>query len=123
MTNRNTQKTGVEETVRDIRRATRKRYSAEEKIRIVLEGLRGEDSIAELCRREGINANMYYRWSKEFLEAGKKRLAGDTAREATSDEVKTLRAEASALKETLAELLMENRLLKKSVLGDGEDGI
>ena len=123
MTNRATQKTGAEKTVRDIRRATRKRYSAEEKIRIVLEGLRGEDSIAELCRREGINANMYYRWSKEFLEAGKKRLAGDTAREATSDEVKTLRAETSALKETLGELLMENRLLKKSVLGDGEDGI
>ena len=121
MANRNTQKGSAEKMVRDIRRATRKRYSAEEKIRIVLEGLRGEDSIAELCRREGINANMYYRWSKEFLEAGKKRLAGDTAREATSDEVKTLRAEASALKETLAELLMENRLLKKSVLGDGED--
>ncbi len=123
ITNRNTQKASAEKTVRDIRRATRKRYSAEEKIRIVLEGLRGEDSIAELCRREGINASMYYRWSKEFLEAWKKRLAGDTVREATSDEVKNLRAEASALKETLAELLMENRLLKKSVLGDGEDAI
>ena len=123
MTNRNTQKASAQKTVRDIRRATRRRYSAEEKIRIVLEGIRGEVSIADLCRREGINANMYYRWSKEFLEAGKKRLAGDTAREATSDEVKTLRAEASALKETVAELLMENRLLKKSVLGDGEDGI
>lgn len=123
MSNRNQHKDSAEKAVRDIRRATRNRYSAEEKIRIVLEGLRGEDSIAELCRREGINSNMYYRWSKEFLEAGKKRLAGDTAREATSDEVKTLRAEASALKETLAELLMENRLLKKSVLGDGEDDI
>ena len=123
MTNRNTQKAGAQKTVRDIRRATRRRYSAEEKIRIVLEGIRGEVSIAELCRREGITANMYYRWSKEFLEAGKKRLAGDTTREATSDEVKKLRAEASALKETLAELLMENRLLKKSVLGDGEDAI
>jgi transposase len=110
-------------TVRDIRRATRRHYSAEEKIRIVLEGLRGEDSIAELCRREGINSNVYYRWSKEFLEAGKKRLSGDTAREATSDEVKQLHTEASALKETLAELLMENRLLKKSVTGGGEDGI
>jgi len=88
-----------------------------------LEGLRVEESIAELCRREGINSNIYYRWSKEFLEAGKKRLAGDTAREATSDEVKNLRAESSALKETLAELLMENRLLKKSMIGDGEDGI
>ena len=81
----------AEKTVRDIRRATRRQFSAEEKIRIVLEGLRGEDSIAELCRKEGIAQNLYYRWSKEFLEAGKKRLAGDTAREATSDEVKTLR--------------------------------
>ena len=96
----------AEKTVRDIRRATRRHYSTEEKIRIVLEGLRGEDSIAELCRREGINSNVYYRWSKEFLEAGKKRLSGDTAREATSDEVKQLRSEATALKETLAELLM-----------------
>lgn len=117
------QKSSVEKTVRDIRRATRKRYSAEEKIRIVLEGLRGEDSISELCRREGINANVYYRWSKEFLEAGKKRLSGDTAREATSDEVKELRCEMAALKETLAEVVMENRLLKKSEIGDGGDGI
>ena len=116
-------KRSAEKSVRDIRRATRKHYSAEEKIRIVLEGLRGEDSIAELCRREGLNSNVYYRWSKEFLEAGKKRLAGDTNREATSSEVKELRAESSALKETLGELLMENRLLKKSVLGDGEDDI
>jgi len=116
-------KPSAEKAVRDIRRATRKHYSSEEKIRIVLEGLRGEDSIAELCRREGINANVYYRWSKEFLEAGKKRLAGDTVREATTDEVKNLRAQASELKETLAELMLENRLLKKSVLGDGEDGI
>src|SRR6267142_1311089 len=87
----------AEKTVRDIRRATRRHHSAEEKIRIVLEGLRGEDSIAELCRKEGINQNLYYRWSKEFLEAGKKRLAGDTAREATSDEVKHLKAEARQL--------------------------
>ncbi len=108
------------ETVRDIRRATRRHFSAEEKIRIVLEGLRGEDSIAELCRKEGIAQNLYYRWSKEFLEAGKKRLAGDTAREATSDEVKTLRAEARQLKEALAEVTLENRLLKKSVIADGE---
>ena len=85
------------------------------------EGLRGEDSIAELCRKEGIAQNLYYRWSKEFLEAGKKRLAGDTAREATSDEVKTLRAEARQLKEALAEATLENRLLKKSVIADGED--
>src|SRR6266567_4757907 len=111
----------AEERVRDIRRATRRQYSAEEKIRIVIAGLRGEDSIAELCRKEGINQNLYYRWSKDFLEAGKKRLAGDTAREATSDEVKGLRADARQLKETLAEVLIENRLLKKSVLGDGED--
>jgi transposase len=118
-----TNKRSAEKIVRDIRRATRRHYSAEEKIRIVLEGLRGEDSIAELCRREGINSNVYYRWSKEFLEAGKKRLSGDTAREATSDEVKQLRSEATSLKETLAELLMENRLLKKSVTGDGADDI
>ena len=114
-------KKSAEKTVRDIRRATRRKYSAEEKIRIVIEGLRGEDSIAELCRREGINSNVYYRWSKEFMEAGKKRLAGDVVREATSDEVKELRAEAAALKEALAEQVMENRLLKKSVIADGED--
>ena len=119
MTNRRS----VEKTVRDIRRRTRKKYSAEEKIRIVLEGLRGEESIAELCRKEGLNPNVYYRWSKAFMEAGKKRLAGDTVREATSDEVKELRAETAALKETLGEMVMENRLLKKSVLGDGEDDI
>jgi transposase len=111
----------AEKVVQNIRRATRKRYSAEEKIRIVLEGLRGEDSIAELCRREGISQNLYYRWSKEFLEAGKKRLAGDTAREATSGEVKSLRRESGALKEVVAELMLENRLLKKSMTGDGGD--
>jgi len=86
----------------------------------VIAGLRGEDSVAELCRKEGINQNLYYRWSKDFLEAGKKRLAGDTAREATSDEVKAIQAQARQLKELLAELLLENRLLKKSVLADGE---
>src|SRR5882672_6142430 len=111
----------AEKTVRDIRRATRRHHSAEEKIRIVLEGLRGEDSIAELCRKEGINQNLYYRWSKEFLEAGKKRLAGDTAREVTSDEVKQLKAEARQLKETLAEVLIENRLLKKRPGDSGRD--
>jgi transposase len=99
----------------------RRHFSAEDEIRIVLEGLRGEDSIAELCRREGIVQNLYYRWSKEFLEAGKKRLAGDTARAATSDEVKELPREASAFKEVVAELTLENRLLKKSVTADGED--
>src|SRR6478735_2596361 len=112
----------AEKTVRDSRRATRRHHSAEEKSRIVLEGLRGEHSIAELCRKEGIVQNLYYRWSKDFLEAGKKRLAGDTARAATSDEVKDLRREASALKEVVAELTLENRLLKKSVTADGEDG-
>ena len=114
---------GAEKAVRDIRRATRRRFSAEEKIRIVIGGLRGEDSIAELCRREGINQNLYYRWSKEFMEAGKKRLAGDTAREATSDEVKDLRREAVALKEVVAELILENRLLKKSMTGVGGDDV
>src|SRR6187401_1078913 len=94
----------AEETVRDIRRATRRHFSAEEKIRIVLDGLRGEDSIAELCRKEGIAQNLYYRWSKEFLEAGKQRLAGDTARAATSDEVNDLRRESGALNEVVAEL-------------------
>ena len=114
-------KAPADAVVRDIRRATRMHYSAEEKIRIVLEGLRGEDSIAELCRRQGITSSMYYGWSKEFLEAGKRRLAGDTARAATSNEVKELRREASALKEVVADLTLENRLLKKSMIeGGGE---
>jgi transposase len=117
----NSAKDPAEKVVKEIRRATRKQYSAEEKIRIVLEGLRGEDSIAEICRREGIAQNLYYRWSKDFLEAGKKRLAGDMARAATSDEVKDLRREATALKEVVADLTLENRLLKKSVTADGED--
>ena len=112
-------KESAEKVVKDIRRATRRHFSAEDKIRIVLEGLRGEDSIVELCRREGIVQNLYYRWPKDFLEAGKKRLAGDTARAATSDEVKDL--EASALKEVVAELTLENRLLKKSMIADGTD--
>jgi transposase len=111
----------AEQVIKEIRRATRRQFSAEEKIRIVLSGLRGEDSIAELCRREGIVQNLYYRWSKEFLEAGKKRLAGDTARAATPQEVKDLRREASALKAVVAELVLENRLLKKSTIGAGED--
>ena len=102
------------QVVKDIRRATRRHFSAEEKIRVVLQGLRGEESIAELCRREGIASSMYYGWSKEFLEAGKKRLAGDTARAATSDEVKDLRRETQALKEVVADLTLENRLLKKA---------
>jgi transposase len=112
----------AETVIKDIRRATRRQSSAEEKIRIVLEGLRGEDSIAEPCRREGIATSMHYGWSKEFLEAGKKRLAGDTARAATSDEVRDPRRQAGALKEVAADLTLENRLLKKSMGGDGEDG-
>ena len=107
----------AEKAVRDIRRKTRRRFSAEEKIRIVIEGLRGEESIASLCRREGIAANLYYRWSKEFLEAGKKRLLGDTQREASSSEVADLRKENARLKEIVAETVLENRLLKKSVTG------
>src|ERR1700739_3670530 len=113
----------AEKAVRDIRRATRRHFSAEDKVRMVIAGLGGEDSGAELARTGGIKQNLYYRWSKDFLEAGKKRLAGDTAREATSDEVKGLRAETRQLKELLAELMVENRLLKKSVLGDGESDI
>ena len=117
----NSAKDPAEKVVKEIRRATRKQYWAKEQVRIVLEGLRGEDSVAEICRREGIAQNLYYRWSKDFLEAGKKRLAGDTARAATSDEVKDLRREATALKEVVADLTLENRLLKKSVTADGED--
>jgi transposase len=107
--------------VKTIRRVTRKRHSAEEKIRIVLDGLRGEFSIAELCRREGIAESLYYAWSKEFLEAGKRRLAGDTARAATGGEVKDLRREAQELKAVVAEQALELRLLKKSMIADGGD--
>ncbi len=114
-------KAPAERVVRDIRRATRKQHSAEEKIRIVLEGLRGEESIAALCRREGIAESLYYSWSKEFLEAGKRRLTGDTARAATTDEVKALRHEARALKEVVAEQALELRLIKKSMIADGAD--
>jgi transposase len=119
--NSSSPETPGEKVVKDIRRATRKHHSAEDKIRIVLDGLRGEDSIAELCRREGIAQSIYYGWSKEFLEAGKRRLAGDTARAATSDEVKDLRREAGALKEVVAEQALELRLLKKSMIADGGD--
>ena len=114
-------KQSSEAAVREIRRRARRRFSAEEKIRIVLEGLRGEESIAALCRREGIAANLYYRWSKEFLEAGKKRLNGDTVREATSNEVKVLRSENRELKEVVAEMTLKNRVLKKSLTGLGEE--
>ena len=115
MTEENVQ--SVESTVREIRRKTRKKYSAEEKLRIVLEGLRGEASIAELCRREGIHQNMYYKWSKDFLKAGKQRLAGDTTREAGREEVKDMRSENEQLKALVAELTLKNRVLKKSLLG------
>ncbi len=107
--------------MREIRRRTRRKFAPEEKVRIVLEGLRGEQSISELCRREGIASNLYYRWSKDFLEAGKKQLAGDTVREATSDEVKELRAENRELKEVVAEVTLKNRVLKKSLTGHGEE--
>ena len=114
-------KAPAERVVKDIRRATRRHFSAEDKIRIVLDGLRGEDSIAELCRKEGIAQSLYYTWSKEFMEAGKRRLAGDTARAATTGEVQDLRREARALKECVADLTLENRLLKKSMIADGDD--
>jgi len=110
-------KTDPESVVRDIKRKTRRKFSSEEKIRIVLEGLRGEESIAELCRREGINPNLYYNWSKEFLEAGKKRLMGDTRREATSGEVTDLRKENRHLKQLVADLSLKNDVLKKSLGG------
>ena len=113
-------KSSADKLVKTIRRKTRRLHATEEKIRIVLAGLRGEESIAALCRCEGISESLYYSWSKEFLEAGKQRLAGDTARQATSPEVKELRAESSALKEVVADLTLENRLLKKSMLGAGE---
>ena len=107
--------------VKEIKRQTRGKVSAEEKIRIVLDGLRGESSISELCRREGIAESLYYNWSKDFLEAGKKRLSGDTARQATPGEVVSLKREARDLKEVLAETLLENRLHKKSMVADGGD--
>ena len=110
-------KSSSESVVREIRRKTRKKYSTEEKIRIVLEGLKGEDSIAAICRREGISPNLYYRWSKDFLESGKKRLQGDTVREANSDEVNELKKENDQLKQLVAELSLKNRVLKKSLSG------
>jgi transposase len=106
-----------ESVVRDIKRRTRRVFNAEEKIRIVLEGLKGEESIATICRRESIHPNMYYKWSKEFLEAGKRRLTGDTVREATSSEVSDLRGENDILKQVVAELMLKNRMLKKSQTG------
>lgn len=113
-----TQRKTSEDLIRDIKRKTRRKYSSEEKIRIVVEGMRGETSIAELCRREGIAQNLYYRWSKDFLESGKKRLDGDTMREANTSEVQSLKNENAQLKEAVAELLLENRVLKKSMRGE-----
>lgn len=113
----NQKKQSAESKVKAIRRHTRKKYSAEEKIRIVIEGLRGESSIAELCRKEGINANLYYTWSKDFLEAGKGRLAGDTKREATTTEVHNLKNENNELKQLVAELSLELRKNKKNTIG------
>ena len=114
-------KAEVETRVREIRRQTRRRYSSEEKIRIVLEGLKGEETVAELCRREGISANLYYNWSKEFLEAGKRRLLGDTKREASSGEVGALQYENQQLKQLVADLSLRNQVLKKSLSGLGEE--
>ena len=114
---RKTKKTTAASTVRNIRRNSRKKYSGEEKIRIVLEGLRGEDTVAELCRREGISESVYYRWSKEFLEAGKKRLMGNTKREATSSEVIGIRKENAHLKQLVADLSLKNDVLKKRIEG------
>lgn len=113
-----TRKKSSEKLIRDIKRNTRRKYSSEEKIRIVIEGMRGETSIAELCRREGIAQNLYYRWSKDFMESGKKRLDGDTKREANTSEVQSLKKENAQLKEAVAELLLQNRILKKSMTGE-----
>ncbi len=120
---RTSKQSASERIVKDIKRKTRKQYSAEEKIRIVLDGLRGEESIAELCRREGIAQGLYYKWSKDFMEAGKKRLAGDIVRQANTSEVKGLRSEARNMKEVIAEQTLELRLLKKSMIGDGGENV
>ncbi len=103
--------------VREIKRRTRRRFSSEEKIKIIIEGLRGEDSVAAICRKYSVHENLYYKWSKEFIEAGKRRLNGDTVREAGSDEVNDLRKENVQLKDAVADLTIENRVLKKSLNG------
>ena len=107
----------ADRTVKDIRRKTRKRYSSEDKIRIVLAGLRGEDTVAELCRQEGIAQSQYYSWSKEFMEAGRKRLVGNTAREANTGEVQGLRRKARDLKEVFAEQALNFACSKKACSG------
>jgi len=106
-----------ESVVKEIKRNTRRKFNSEEKIRIILEGLRGEDSIANICRKEGIVPSIYYKWSKAFLEAGKRQLSGDTLREASSNEVSDLRNENEQLKQLVAELSLKNRVLKKSLSG------
>lgn len=111
----------VENTIRYVRRNSRRIYSGEEKIHIVLEGLRGEETIAELCRQEGISQSVYYRWSKESLEAVKQRLVGNTKREASSEDVQGLRQENDQLKQLVTELALKNRILKKSVMGTESD--
>ena len=111
----------AQSTVRRIRRKTRKKYSAEDKIRVVIEGLRGEMTVVELCRKEGISQGLYYKWSKEFLEAGKQRLAGNTKRQADSEEVKELKSENEQMKLLIAELSLKNRVLKKSLRGLGDE--
>ena len=113
-----TQKKSTESLVRDIKRNTRRKFSSEEKVRIVIEGLRGETSIAELCRKEGIAQNLYYRWSKSFMESGKQRLSGDTMREASTSEVQSLKEENTELKKTVAKLYIKNEILKKSMNGE-----
>ena len=117
MTKKKSSKPSAESTIRNNRRNSRRQYSGEEKIRIVLEGLRGDETVAELCRREGISQSIYYRWSKEFLEAGKQRLVGNTKREASSQDVSDLRRENEQLKQLVAELALKHRWLKKSVTG------
>ena len=114
-------KQSAENTVKNIRRRARRKYNAEEKIRVVIEGLRGDLSVAELCRREGITQSLYYKWSKEFLEAGKARLSGNSKRQADSNEVAELRKESGQLKLLVAELSLKNRLLKKTLFGLGEE--
>jgi transposase len=116
-------KVSSESAVKDIRCRTRKKYSSEEKIRIVIDGLRGEDSISSLCRREGILTNLYYRWNKDFLEARKKHLVGDTTREASSHEVVYLKKENEHTKQLVAEITLKNRVLKKSLNGTDFEGI
>lgn len=114
-----TKKRSANALISDLKRKTRKRYSSEEKIRIIIEGMRGETTIAELCRREGISQANYYKWSKDFMEAGKKRLNGDTLREANTSEVDELKRQNFELKQLVAELSLDNREMKKNINGEG----